>query len=177
MNISVLGLEVLESVDLRQMLIQDTSLYNPDVTISDSYLEITPPEFSTTYAFLYTPLSTTIVNSNSFGWTSTNDYNKLWVLQDGLWKIRQSINPNGVLFKETYHFRIVNLKKQILDCVSTKLSGCGEDSLLNSDWYRDWFIMLSLLDTAKYMAENCHSVDKAKIIYKKVKKDFDFKCC
>ena len=107
-------------------------------------------------------------NSNALGWTDVQDWNKLVILPDGLWKIQQSIDPNDCIYRDYNHFRIVNLKKKILCYVSEQLDSSSPNCNIDSDWYADIFFNLQLLESAKYMAECCDYTQQATILYNQV---------
>lgn len=169
MNTTILDLLFLESPDTRNIFLQDVSSYNPDLEVENPLLEITPPGFSTSYQIIYPTLSIIPINSNALNLTSTSDYSKLVTMADGLWTIKQSISPNDCLYKVHTYFRIVNLKKQLLCYASEQLDLSNTNCTLTDDWYRDIFNLLQLLESAKYMAENCCDDKKATILYNYVK--------
>jgi len=169
MNTTTLNLLFLNDPDSKNIFVQDTSVYNNDLEVDNPIIEITPPNYSTIYKVIYPTLSLIPINSNTFGWTDTSDYEKLSTLPDGLWKFNQSISPNDCLNKDYFHFRIVNLKKKIMCYVSEQLDLSNPNCHLNDDWYQDVFNLLQLLEMAKYLAENCDKCNEAVIIYNQVK--------
>lgn len=171
MNTTELGLLFLDNPDLKNIFVQDVSVYNEDVDITASLLTITPPNFSTSYVVQYPLLSIVPINSNALNLTDTSEYRKLTNLSDGLWIIKQSIHPNDCIYKIHNHFRIVNLKKQIMCYVSEQLDLSNPNTALSDAWYQDIFNLLQLLETAKYLAENCNKCEEAKIIYNQVSKN------
>ena len=176
MRTTHLDLYIYDKFDLKTIYIQDVSQYNPDLPVEDPILAITPPDFATTYAVGYIKNTFIPITSNAFQWTNTPDYIKLMDLPDGLWKIEQSIKPNGKMKKEFKYFRITSLKKQILDCASKLLDNACADTISSNNDIKDYFIYLQLLDSAKYMVEECCMHNEGKIIYNQVKKEFNQKC-
>lgn len=168
MNVTNLELIFVDNPDTKIIYMQDTSNYNPDITVSNPLLKITPPNFSTQYVIEYPKLSLISFNSNALGWTDVQDWNKLVILPDGLWKIQQSIDPNDCIYRDYNHFRIVNLKKKILCYVSEQLDSSSPNCNIDSDWYADIFFNLQLLESAKYMAECCDYTQQATILYNQV---------
>lgn len=177
MNTTTLGLLFLDSPDKKNIFVQDVSEYNSDVEVTSSLLEITPPNYSTSYIVQYPILSIIPINSNALNITSTNEYDSLTNLADGLWTIKQSVNPHDCLYKIHYHFRIVNLKSQILCYVSEQLDLSNPNNVMSDAWYQDIFNLLQLLETAKYLAENCNKCEEAKIMYNQVKKEANKYSC
>ena len=92
-----LSLLFFDSPDLKVIYTQDVSWYNPDVPVETPLLEICPPNYSTVYTVVYPVSKLIVVNSNSFNWSNSSDYDALTTLPDGLWTFTQSINPNGEL--------------------------------------------------------------------------------
>lgn len=168
MNTTELNLLFLDNPDSKNIFIQDVSSYNPDVDVSNPLLEITPPNFSTSYNVIYPILSIIPINSNSLTITETNEYSKLTTIQDGLWIFKQSVSPNDCIYRTYYHFRIVQLKKKIMSYVSEQLDYTNTNCAITDSWYQDMLNLLQLLESAKYLAENCNKTAEAKIIYNKV---------
>lgn len=172
MNQTELNLIFLDNPDLKIIYIQDTSIYNSDVEVENPNLKITPPNFSTSYLVEYPVSSLIVFNSNALNWTNTGIYESLLILPDGLWKVEQSIHPNDCVTKTHYHFRIVNLKTQILCYVSEQLDSSDSSCNLTDNWYQDIFRLLQLLESAKYIAECCGNTQKATIIFNYVTEQF-----
>lgn len=174
-----LSLLFFDSPDLKVIYTQDVSWYNPDVIVETPLLEIIPPNYSTVYTVVYPVSKLIVVNSNSFNWSNSSDYNKLTTLPDGLWTFTQSIKPNNLIKKNHYYFRITKLKQEIIKMVSEKLSSDSVYCNPNSVWYREVHDMLSNLEIAKQLSELYCKHDEAKIMYNQVKlksKQLDANC-
>lgn len=176
MRTTHLDLYIYDKFDLKTIYIQDVSQYNPDLPVIDPILAITPPDYATTYAIGYVPGTFMPITSNAFQWTSSDSYGGLMNLPDGLWHIQQSVKPNGKINKSFKYFRITSLKKQILDCVAKLLDNTCTDPISVDNNTKDYFIYLQLLDSAKYMVEECCLHNEGKIIYNQVQKEFNQKC-
>ncbi len=172
MNQTQLELLFIDTPNEKLIYLQDVSEYNPDVEVQSPLLQITPPNFSTIYSLIYPTLSTIYINSNALGWTDTTSFDSMPVLPDGLWKFRQSVYPNDCLYRDYYHFRIINLKKKIMCYVSSTLDGINNCTLDISNWSKDIFVLLQLLDSAKFLAECCGQHEEATIIYNQVDRAF-----
>lgn len=168
MNTTDFSLLFLDHPDSKTIFVQDVSNYNTDIDVENPLLVITPPNFSTAYSVIYTPSTIIPINTNALNLTDTSDYNQLSDLPDGLWTFKQSISPNNCLYREYNHLRIVILKKKILSYVSDQLDNSSPNCNLNDAWYQDIFNLLQLLETAKYLAENCDKCTEAKIIFNHV---------
>lgn len=163
-----LSLLFFDSPDPKSIYAQDVSMYNPDQETETPLLEIVPPNFSTKYTLIY-PISKLIVlNSNSIGWTNTDDYNELTTLNDGLWEITQSVKPNGVIKKTHYYFRITKLKQTLISMISDKMSSESVYCSPNDPWYTSVYEALSTLEVAKQLSETCCKHEEAKIMYNQV---------
>lgn len=163
-----LNLLFLDHPDSKTIFVQDVSDYNTDVDVENPLLTITPPNFSTSYNVIYTVSTIIPINSNALNLTSTDNYDLLTDLPDGLWTFKQSVSPNNCLYREYNHLRIVTLKKKILSYVSDQLDLSNPNCSLNDAWYQDIFNLLQLLETAKYLAENCNKCEEAKIMFNQV---------
>lgn len=170
MNTTNLNLLFIDNTDPKILYLQDVSEYNPDITVDLSLLEITPPNFSTSYVLSYPVLTTIPINSNALGLTNTDEYECLTILNDGLWLFKQMIN--GCIIKTTKHFRITNLKLSIYEYVSEQMDLSSPNCNLDDNWYEDIYKLLTLLESAKYLCECCDKCVEATIIYNQVKNAF-----
>lgn len=171
MNTTQLNMIVYDNPDPKVIYLQDTSTYNPDLEVTCPRLEITPPNYTTRYIIEYPTLSLIPINSNALGWTTTNSYEVLSDLPDGLWKFVQSVAPNDKIYRSYNYFRITNLKSAILDKLNEKLTDnpdCNNDNL----FYQEIFMMVNMLESAKYMAEQCDKTAQAVIIYNNVNNQY-----
>lgn len=177
MNTTNLELIFIDKPDPKIIYIQDVSQYNEDVDIESPILEITPPNYSTRYSLIYPDSSIIPINSNALGWTLASSYEELTVLVDGLWLFKQSVKPNDCIYKTHKHFRIVNLKKKIFCYVAEQLDYSAPNCNITDVWYEDIYKLLTLLDSAKYLAEECDKCEEAKIIYNQVSNMFKKYSC
>lgn len=159
MNQTKLAHTVIDSTDYLSLIILDNSLYNPDITPTNSLFEIFAPNFHTAKVIEYTSGNNTIVNSTVMGWTASYD---LKSLQDGIWTIKQSTCPNDTLKLTSYHFRIVNTKALLIQKILEAKECCDEDEVIK------YYYMLQDLEIAKYMAENCGDFEKAKVLFNSI---------
>lgn len=164
-----LSLLFFDSPDLKVIYTQDVSWYNPDLPIETPLLEICPPNYSTVYTVVYPVSKLIVINSNSFNWSSSNNYCDLTSLPDGLWEFSQSVSPNNLIKKTHYHFRITRLKQEIIKTVSEKLASDSVYCSPNSVWYKEVYEMLATLEIAKQLSELYCKHDEAKIMYNQVK--------
>ena len=177
MNQTQLELLFIDSTNEKILVIQDVSLYNPDVDVENPTLKILPPNFSTQYTLIYPESSTIYINSNALGWSIFTSLYAIPILPDCLWLIYQSVKPNDCVYKIHNHFRIINLKKKIMCYVSSQLDDSSNVCALGADWYKDIFILLQLLESSKYMVECCGDVERGIIIYNQVERDFKKYSC
>ena len=174
-----LSLLFFDSPDLKVIYTQDVSWYNPDVSVETPLLEITPPNYSTVYTVVYPISKLIVINSNSFNWSNSNNYEDLTGLPDGLWTFTQSIKPNGVVRRTHYYFRITQLKQDIIKMVSEKLASDSVFCSPNNVWFKEVYEMLNMLEVAKQLSEIYCKHDEAKIMYNQVKlksKQLDSNC-
>lgn len=83
------------SSDNNRILLADTSVYNPDLQIENSYLEVTPPGFSGFIQVLYIPESIIVLTAQNLKLASG-----LEALPSGIYHVLQTIKPNDRLKKE-----------------------------------------------------------------------------
>jgi len=158
MNTTTLNNHIIDIIDFKSMLVMDLSDYNPDITPSNTYLEVWPPNFSSQIVYDYIPSTNTIINSNSLGWTN----GCLTSLPDGLWTIKQSICPNDEIYLIKYHLRILNSQALIAKEMLKSLEQCDDKAMAK------WYDMMKDLETAKYLAEFCEELNKAKALFNSV---------
>lgn len=159
MNITTINNYILDVMDYKSIVVMDLSDYNEDITPTNNYIEVWPPNFTNPTKFEYDPLTNTIVNSASLGWTATNC---LANLQDGLWTFRQSTCPNDQIYLVKYHLRILNTQALIAKEMNNAIEQCDDKSLAK------WYDMMKDLETAKYLAEHCNQLAKAKALFNSI---------
>lgn len=159
MNQTKLSHTIIDSDDYLSLIVLDHSLYNPDITPTNNILEVFPPNFSTAKVITYSPGLNTIVNSTVMGWTATY---ALQPLQDGIWTFRQSTCPNETLTITTNHFRIVNTKALLVKKMLEAKENCDDAELIKN------YYLIQDLETAKYFAEVCGELEKAKALFNSI---------
>jgi hypothetical protein len=107
------------------------------------------------------------------------DYNSLSVLQDGHYKIEQSVEPNCAIKRKYNYFRITSLKSSLMNQVAElfELNKSCYDCSNNEQDYKQLFFNIQWLEQAKFMAEQCGKIEEAKAIYNKVKDDCSTPSC
>lgn len=168
MNKTQLNLYFFDSPDLKTIYLQDTSIYNPDLPIENPTIEILQPNFTNSYVVIYPTLSLIPINSNVLGYTPTQNFEDLKCLSDGLWLFTQSVKPNGLIKRSYNHFRITNLKTELINYISDKIDSDTVYINKNDLWYHQMFVLLQTLESAKFLAENCGKCEEAKIMYNQV---------
>lgn len=158
MNITTLNNYILDVLDFKSMVVLDLSDYNEDITPTNNYLEVWPPNFSNPVVFNYEPLTNTIVNSASLGWTD----NCLSNLPDGLWSFKQSTCPNDQINLTRYHLRILNTQALIAKELIRSIEQCDDKQT------KMWYDVMKDLETAKYLTEYCGELEKAKVLFNSV---------
>jgi len=166
-----LNIDIPEEKDCRFLTIVDRSVYNPDIPIEETTLQITPPGFNYPISFYYEPHKSITFNSNLLKLTNTSgDYSNL---PDGIYIIKQQMCPVDKLFAEYYYMRTCNIRSCYYDKFCKLTSICD----LDSKEYKELKASLDKIDhyikAAKYSASHCGDIQKAQDFLKQAKKLID----
>lgn len=163
--ITQLNILILPETDPRFLSIADRSVYNPDIPVTESILQITAPGFNFPNSFYYQPNKILTVNSNLLKLSNANTVENLCALPDGTYTIKQQICPHDKLFAEYYYFRTV-LAEEKLNKLRCSLETCNT----NTKEFKEKMSNISEIDfyltQAKVAAESCGLLDKSKEFYK-----------
>lgn len=165
----VLSLEAPDTMNLCQLRVVDTSVYNNEVDIKCPKLEITIPGFN--YAVQLTEetiapgfienLTACDLGVQIDGCGTT--YN---TLPDGIYVIRYSVSPNDQIYVEYNHLRItkaLHMYNNIL--CELDLGACEPDAKLDAQLTK-LRKAKQYLDAAKAAVETCHAPNKGLELYK-----------
>lgn len=107
----ILDINIIDTHNSKTIGIADSSTYDPNVTISNATIEITPPGGYSRLSLPFQIRSINTFNSNNVGITSACESENLVAMPDGLWILRYSINPNlSTFIIKTY------LRTTLLEC-------------------------------------------------------------
>jgi len=179
----VLSIEAPETLNLCQLRLVDTSVYNSDVQIQCPILEVTLPGFNSPVQFSEDTIAPGFilnltacdleVQTDNCGTNFNN-------LPDGIYILRWSVSPNDQVYVEYNHLRrskALTLWNEIL--CSLDLGACEPDAKLIAT--RDRLTTIKLyLDAAKAQVEVCHNPRKGMELYKyamKLLRKFDCNSC
>ncbi len=107
----------------------DTSVYNPDVPVSNPLICVTLPGFTQSSAVSKTfyPLQVNVVDGSYFGSNVC--------LPDGVYTFTVSVDPNDKVYATKTHLRTINIRKKLKDISLEKLDNgydlCGIFDLYN----------------------------------------------
>lgn len=175
-----LNLNVVESYDLRTLVIQDISDYDGLVPINP-IIEVKAPGANCFYPF-YTTVGwcSKVLNCDNLHICCVNCPVKLSDLPDGIYEIKYSIDPNVYTVVEFNHFRTSSLSKQL---VSVTCDFFGRKCDYKKSEYGAFLDMLTeikfTLDTAKWKVEECLESQEGLDLYEKAKtllNDFTTNC-
>ncbi len=170
--ISQLSLQIIETGDVNNLRIVDSSVYNEDIDVSCEQLLITPPGFTYPAGFDVDKGFNSLFTSENLGLTKAGL--SLTALPDGVYIIRYSINPNDRVWVEYYHLRNTQQEKSY----NQLLCKLGLEPCNNID--KDMESNLKALhtariymDAAKSMVEYCNSPKKGMELYEYANKLID----
>ena len=146
--------------DTRTIEIQDISLYDTNIKVTNASLKINIPDDSTDYFVQFKVKGNTFITSNSLGITSTNCKQGLSYLPDGIYNFTYSICPNETVFYKTSILRDQNTRQQIYiklspfygDCSNTAFSIYGQD--ITSQTRSKYETLLLILDIAQALVQD-----------------------
>lgn len=110
-------LDLIISSDDTHLVLNDASLYNKDVPVTSPIYRVTIPNFNMYVDLEYIPSTVLNVNSNLLLLTNSPNLDGLCPLPDGIYKIRQSVCPNDVIFRDYSYFKGDTLFRKISDFV------------------------------------------------------------
>lgn len=148
---SIISSQVISDQDCRFFNLVDTSIYNPDLEITNPIYRIVLPNFDKYVEIPYSPNTVTVINSNLLKLTTEPG-----CIPDGLYTITQSICPNDKLYKEFNYFHICTA----LTNLGNVLCACIKDK---EKVEKVWELRMGLEDV-KQLAQ-CGEIAKAKILY------------
>lgn len=175
-----LSLEVLDTMNLCQLIVMDTSIYNPDVAPKCPVLEVTLPGFNQSVQFGEDKISPGFllnltacdleVQIDNCGTQFNN-------LPDGIYILKYSVSPNDLVYVEYNHLRMVKAltRYQTILC-ELDIAACAPTTEQVEKMKKLREIRM-YLDAAKAKVEICHEPAKGMELYKYAVKLLDkFEC-
>lgn len=166
---SQLSLEVNPTADCTKIRVQDTSVYNPLITVSCPQLIITVPGF-----FDPVHIETVIAPNFNIALTAFNlklqaNQSNLGELPDGVYNIHYSINPNEKIFVIYNHLRDCKTRAKYYDKLcALDLEGCVNE--LEEQEKKKNYEKLKEIDfyltAAKAYVEECEAVERGMELFK-----------
>ncbi|TXG78751.1 hypothetical protein E6Q11_00435 [Candidatus Dojkabacteria bacterium] len=179
----VLSLEAPDTLNLCQLRLVDTSVYNPDVEVKCPLLQITVPGFNysvqlespvVTPGFMLNLTACDLELQHQGCGTTFN------TLPDGIYVIRYSVSPNEHVYVEYNHLRMskaLTTYKELL--CELDLGACEPDAKTAKKW-ADLNKIRMYLEAAKAKVEICHEPKKGMELYNyavKLLGKFECKSC
>lgn len=162
-----LSLDIPEVMNECIIRVVDTSVYDPNLSITCSALYVTIPGFVNPVEFTtLTPGFTANLTACDLE-LQTQDCGQTFAgLPDGIYVIRWAVSPLDTVYVEYNHLRMTKaLQKYQKALCSLDLAGC-EPTPKVKEKLRQLQYIRSLLDAAKAQVEFCHHPDKGMEIFK-----------
>lgn len=137
---TALKMEQIRQTDSTMMILLDTSSYNPDLPISNAYLNITPPGFTSLIQHSFQTQGATIVTTRSLGLSSAEAD-----LPVGIYKVHQTIKPNNQLYADHHFAFVVPLRTQIVELICQAME--------SNEPLDEYFLLQAELDTVEWLAK------------------------
>lgn len=163
--VSKLYLDIPDTSNPKTIRILDSSLYNEDIEITCSRLEVTPPGFDYPIIIAVESYFNLVLNTTTLGLEKASKHTDLSDLPDGVYKIRYSIAPNDKVWVEYEYLRTQQLSNRYLtQYCRAKLSNLDPNRDQNKTLHQILDIR-QLIDAAKAEVEFCGNRDKGLEIY------------
>lgn len=168
--ISELLLNFNPGTSLKSFMIEDASIYNPNLPITCGQLSVKAPGFTYPHTFEPLPEFKLKINLGNLGLQNTDSVNCLGELPDGNYEIRYSINPNDKLFVEYNYYNVAKLNslyiKQLCNYFNNMCNMSKKEQTAETDRL---FEIRQLIEYAKHSAEDCGDVNQADDLYNSAK--------
>lgn len=164
----VLSLEAPDTMNLCQIRIVDTSVYNTDVEVECPILEVTLPGFERPVEFGEDKIAPGFIlnlTACDLEVQTTNCGTEFNNLSDGIYIIKYSVSPNNQVYAEYNHLRItsaLHLYNNIL--CELDIATCDPPTKLAND-LKDLHKIRMYLDAAVAQVEICHNPRKGMELY------------
>lgn len=176
--VSELLLNFIGTTSCKSFIIQDVSIYNPNLPVTCGQLEVNVPGFTYSHTFEVIKDFTLKVNAGNLGIQSMTSNKQLQPLPDGNYTIRYSINPNSQLFVEYNYYNTCSLysvyMKQVCYFFNNK---CDMTKTEQDKEIKRLFDLSISLDHIKISAEECDDVTTADNLYLSVKEKLNKNEC
>lgn len=96
--------------ETNRILLADTSVYNPDLPVENSYLEVTPPGFSGYIQVLYVPGSVVVLTAQNLKLSES-----LEDLSSGIYHVLMTIKPNDRIRKDFWFLHAEKERRCLAD--------------------------------------------------------------
>ena len=179
----VLSLEVPDTMNLCQLRVVDTSIYNPDVAVKCQILEITLPGFNYAVQFGEADIELGFIRNFTACDLEVQvdgcgtEFN---TLPDGIYIIKWSVSPNDLVYVEYNHLRITKALTQYNEILcELDIQACAPTTELESK-LKELNQIRMYLSAAKAMIEICHQPAKGMELYKyavKLLNKYECKSC
>lgn len=163
-----LSLDVPDTMNLCQLRIVDTSIYNPDIPITCQILEVTMPGFTQAVQFGDTEITEGFIENLTTCdlKTQVTDCGTTYdTLPDGIYIIKWSVSPNDLVYVEYNHLRmVIALNQYNAILCELDIQTCAPTAELEKKM-KDLNQIRMYLSAAKAMVEICHEPKKGMELY------------
>ena len=159
-----LYLDIQKNNSCKSISIRDASIYNPDLPITCTQLQVKVPGFTNVHTFTPLPHFTQLANMSNLGIYKIGSLPKI---PDGNYEIRYSINPNDQIFVEYNYFSTCQLFEEYVEAC---LKAYKIEGILKNKTIDKLFEVSNLMEHAKIAAEECGDANQAAILYKQAQR-------
>lgn len=167
-------------MNLCQLRVVDTSIYNPDVEVRCPILEVTLPGFNYSVQFGEADIAPGFMlnlTACDLEVQIDNCGTQFNTLPDGIYVLKYSVSPNDLVYVEYNHLRVTKLLHRYNGILcELDMGACEPDSKLEKK-FKELHKIRMYIDAAKAQVEICHNPRKGMELYKFAKKLLDkFEC-
>jgi hypothetical protein len=183
MSQHVLSLEVPDTMNLCQLRVFDTSIYNQDVIVKCPILEITLPGFNSPVQFGEADIELGFIRNFTacdLEIQIDNCGTTFNTLPDGIYILKWSVSPNDLVYVEYNHLRMTKALTQYNEVLcELDIQTCTPTTELDKKM-KELSQIRMYLSAAKAMVETCHQPAKGMELYKyavKLLNKYECKSC
>jgi hypothetical protein len=164
----VLSLEAPDTMNLCQLRLVDTSIYNTDVAVKCPILEVTLPGFTSPVQFGEDKVSPGFIlnlTACDLEVQTSGCGTEFSSLADGIYIIKWSVSPNDKVYVEYNHLRITKALKTYESILcDLDIGACDPDAILEKK-LKDLHQIKMYLEAAKAKVETCHEPNQGMALY------------
>lgn len=152
-----LNIFVPDSIDCKTLIVQDISIYGPDITVANAILEVTLPSYTCPVIFNVTKGFTKVLSAADLELLQTSNINVSPSLPDGIYKFRFSIDPNLSIFVEKEEFRVCKIYSKLRNAIRKIFKDKCNNTVIFRENLKKLNYIENLIKASVYMVQDENS--------------------